>query len=279
VYPTSKKKIVLLTLISASAIFGTGCGDTAEGEPASGSSLDSALMGEWWETYHVYSTTDVGPMFRWTFNSNGSGQMICSTELAGDACNGAEIMLFDWSVPSAGNLETDQRPRSDGTDFGPEQWSYAVAGDAVEMTNYDGLDNLTTLRLSRFAPSTGTTTCEGGTPLGTITAEAAFEVATGISVAAGDRIQFLADGTWCWGGDCPDADGTAGRPLPDELPVAVEGASFGTLGGRVGSSYFAIGSCSTVTMSEAGELYLLMSDRVGYYSDNSGAIQVQVARE
>jgi hypothetical protein len=107
-------------------------------------------------------------------------------------------------------------------------------------------------------------------------------VPMGIQVGAGDRISFAANGTWCWGGgmDCSDGDGTSGRPIAEELPVLVTGASFGTLVGSIdGGAPFVIGTAAVVEMPASGELFLGMSDRLGYYADNSGELEVALTWE
>jgi len=115
---------------------------------------------------------------------------------------------------------------------------------------------------------------------------------TGIGVTAGTMVHFQATGTWCWGypAFCSDANGTPGRPGPDEHPTLLDGPGyyFGQLIGRVVSgstttSYFLIGSSNTVVMPATGQLYLAMNERVGldypseWYFDNRGSISVVVA--
>ncbi len=116
-------------------------------------------------------------------------------------------------------------------------------------------------------------------PRGTVEVQAQIPAETGIFVRAGDRVAFSATGEWCWGGgeDCSDANGTFGRPFPDELPVLAEGAEFGELVGQVGGQLFRIGQHDNLIMPANGELMLGMSDRMGYYGDNSGSISVEVS--
>lgn len=111
----------------------------------------------------------------------------------------------------------------------------------------------------------------------------AFEPApTGVLVVAGERVTVSVAGTWCWGGgaDCSDADGTPGRPVAEELPVLVTGASFGTLAASIdGGLAFVVGSGPSLDVPATGELYLGMSDRIGSYGDNSGELVVTLTWE
>lgn len=113
-----------------------------------------------------------------------------------------------------------------------------------------------------------------------VPANAELGVATGIKVRAGDILQF--DSTnqkWCWaGGAGASTDGTDGRPNKDELPVAVDGGQFGQLAGYVGGWRFLVGATNTITMKTSGELHLFMNDRVGWYGDNSGSVDVTITR-
>jgi hypothetical protein len=100
-------------------------------------------------------------------------------------------------------------------------------------------------------------------------------------IEPGEEIAFEATGRWCWGRgstECPDADGTPGRPGPGELPVALPGQYFGKLIGRIGNDLFPIGSKAVITAKSKGDLYLLMNHIVGHYGNNTGAITVKVTR-
>jgi len=104
-------------------------------------------------------------------------------------------------------------------------------------------------------------------------------ISTGLTVKQGDILTFSASGKWCWGGttDCSSPDGTLGRPSgPEECCAVFENDLFGKLIGRVGNWTFPIGSQSTVTMEQDGELFLLMNDRIGTYDDNSSSIIVNI---
>lgn len=98
-------------------------------------------------------------------------------------------------------------------------------------------------------------------------------------VCEGQLLSFTASGTWCWGGppiDCSDPNGTAGRPLPEELPVEYSSAYLGTLIGRIDGTAFTIGSGTTIVAPVSGQLELLMNDRIGYASDNTGSLTVDI---
>lgn len=129
------------------------------------------------------------------------------------------------------------------------------------------------------SPSSPSCVAEADVGLSTHTVDAMEETKTGLVVAAGQRITISATGKWCWGvgaSDCPGPDGTPGRPTSSELPVVVQGASFGTLSMRVGSLARAVGSKLETTSPGCGELVLFMNDRPGYYGDNSGSLKVVV---
>lgn len=132
----------ILILCVAVSVLGAGCGDPNE----------TALLGDWWETYHDYDGIDVGPVFRWTFNSDGTGEMMCSTALLGDGCTEYGLQRFDWNVRTPGDLEIDPRPLAGGSDYAAVHWSYTIEDGVLEMTSYDALDYLTTLRSSRERP-------------------------------------------------------------------------------------------------------------------------------
>ena len=111
-----------------------------------------------------------------------------------------------------------------------------------------------------------------------VPANAELGVSAGIKVRAGDILQF--DSTnqkWCWPIGA-NTDGTEGTPSKDELPVAVDGGKFGQLAGYVGGWRFLIGTTNTITMKTSGELHLFMNDRVGFYGDNSGVVDVTITR-
>jgi hypothetical protein len=113
----------------------------------------------------------------------------------------------------------------------------------------------------------------GGAAAGDPNGQHVFEV------ESGEEIAFSAEGRWCWGRgstECSDANGTPGRPTSAELPVALQGQYFGKLIGRIGNELFPIGSHAVITTESNGMLYVLMNDRVGFYSDNSGELTVKV---
>lgn len=125
------------------------------------------------------------------------------------------------------------------------------------------------------------TTCQAGSS-GTqvVSVSATTETPTKLYAAAGQTIQFTAKGTWCWGtgsSECSTADGTPGRPTSAELPVVVDGASFGTLSVRIGTQVVALGSSKTIKASGCGEIVLFMNDRPAFYGDNSGSLTVTIA--
>ena len=124
----------------------------------------------------------------------------------------------------------------------------------------------------------------GGVLTRTITAVAGNQAGTpaDLRVQVGDVLTFAATGAWCWGtpaAECSGPAGTDGRPHADEKPVVFDGAQFGTLLGRVGSWTFPIGTGATVTSTAAGELTLVMNDRVNSYWDNTGSLSVDIRLE
>ena len=127
-----------------------GCDDKEEEEIAS--DLDEDLIGDWWETYHTYDGSEIDPAFRYTFNSDGTGQYYCSDQLLETGCEGMEVYYFDWSVPAPSSLEIDIRPLENGSDYVADHWTYTVSGTTVEMINYDAIDYETVRHLSRTAP-------------------------------------------------------------------------------------------------------------------------------
>lgn len=102
---------------------------------------------------------------------------------------------------------------------------------------------------------------------------------TQLLVHQGDVLVFFASGIWCWGDvvDCSSADGTPGRPNPDEGRPLLPDHYYGTLIGRVGDWIFPIGISSEVVMQKDGELVLFMNDSSPY--DNTGEISVKVSRK
>lgn len=106
---------------------------------------------------------------------------------------------------------------------------------------------------------------------------------TGLTVVAGNTINFSAPGQWCWGPGtlCCSADGELYDAAHDgEHVIDTEG--LGLLIGKIGSggTPFVIGSSATVTAPAGGNLILLMNDRIDsdyfYYGDNSGSLNVKV---
>lgn len=121
----------------------------------------------------------------------------------------------------------------------------------------------------------------------TIDVYADKSVTTGINVESGDILEFEASGTWSWGRGTTEncsPDGTPGRPHPDEYPVTLEesGVYFGMLIGRIDENPpFKIGSQGRYRVPEnrGGRLILLMNDRIGCYTDNSGSIKVIIRKK
>ena len=109
----------------------------------------------------------------------------------------------------------------------------------------------------------------------TVPADDVAGVYTGIDVRGGGTMIFDAPEEWCRGGgvDCSDANGTPGRPIPEEEPVLLEGAYLSTLIGRVGQWYFRIGASAEIVSEGDGPLFLMMNDRTEgrYYRDNRGS--------
>jgi len=120
----------------------------------------------------------------------------------------------------------------------------------------------------------------GSTLTRTVYPGAQTETITDIYIKQGDVFSISASGRWYWGGgtDCSGPDGTVGRPVQEEKPVTLDGACFGTLIGKIGSSnWFSLGSTNTYKASTSGYLTLWMSDRIGYYGDNSGSLTVKIS--
>ena len=144
-----KPNYSIIALLFVSTLL-PACQEAAEDEVAS--DIDAALVGDWWETFHSYTGVEIDPTFRWTFDSDGTGQFYCSEQLAQDGCSTSEIFWFDWTVLTVGSMEFDQHPLESGTDYAAKHWTYTVSGNEVEMVNYDALDNETVLGLGRTAP-------------------------------------------------------------------------------------------------------------------------------
>ncbi len=112
-----------------------------------------------------------------------------------------------------------------------------------------------------------------------VLANNATGTSTGLHVKQGDVLTFSASGRWCWGGttDCSSPDGTLGRPSGiEECCAVIQDEFFGKLIGRIGDWVFPIGSQATVTIKQEGDLFLLMNDRIGAHTDNTGSIKVEI---
>ena len=102
---------------------------------------------------------------------------------------------------------------------------------------------------------------------------------TGIDVATGDVVRFVAEGNVVRGPG--QEDGPAGEmnsPINDRRPVPASPA--GALIGRIGTSpsdvFFIGGDRGAFRVRSSGRLYLGVNDH--YYADNSGSFEVRVTR-
>ena len=103
------------------------------------------------------------------------------------------------------------------------------------------------------------------------------QLATGLTFAAGDTftVTTAADDLWSMDYRLPYKDANAnGNTAYWAFEHGGLTAWIGTLVGRIGSSYFALGTDVTVTAAEAGELYLFAWD--SNIGDNAGSIAVNV---
>jgi hypothetical protein len=102
---------------------------------------------------------------------------------------------------------------------------------------------------------------------------------TGIDVATGDVVSFLADGTIRWGAG--QSDGPAGEvnsPMNDRRPVPARpvGALIGRIGTSASDVFFIGDDRGGFRVRTSGRLYLGVNDH--YYADNSGSFEVRVRR-
>ena len=104
---------------------------------------------------------------------------------------------------------------------------------------------------------------------------------TGVTVQSGQRVQFVASGSWCMGGRPPTAEcgSPAGIRAANivELPLILNSAPLGALIGRVGNGpWFIARLDEPINVPNAGEIFLVFNDRPCCYGDNSGAVSVTV---
>ena len=105
-------------------------------------------------------------------------------------------------------------------------------------------------------------------------------VQTGVNVKAGQKVQFIAAGTW---GESPGVNRSAdggqagifGSGYWGVIP-RLPSAPWGALLGRVGSNIFFIGVSATLTMSQDGEIMLGINDGDNNVSDNHGYQTVKI---
>lgn len=98
---------------------------------------------------------------------------------------------------------------------------------------------------------------------------------TGITLSKGQRLTIEASGQWCNGGADPLVD-------PDGLDhthpgILLGSANLATLIGKIGDSTFAVGRNYSGSSPNSGKLFLSMNDLPDGFSDNSGAISVEVS--
>jgi hypothetical protein len=102
---------------------------------------------------------------------------------------------------------------------------------------------------------------------------------TGIDVASGDVVRFVAEGTVTW--SAGQQDGPAGEvnsPINDRRPIPARPA--GALIGRIGTSpsdvFFIGDDRGSFRVRTSGRLYLGINDNS--YGDNTGSFEVRVTR-
>ena len=102
---------------------------------------------------------------------------------------------------------------------------------------------------------------------------------TGIDVASGDVVRFVAEGTVTW--SAGQQDGPAGEvnsPMNDRRPIPARPA--GALIGRIGTSpsdvFFIGDDRGSFRVRTSGRLYLGVNDH--NYGDNTGSFEVRVSR-
>lgn len=111
-------------------------------------------------------------------------------------------------------------------------------------------------------------------------------VGTGIHVRAGDTVDVTATGAAITyltfarfsrsGPDGQSAPCVNRAPDQPDTDCALNGAPYGALVGRIGSSTFLLGSRARMHAREAGELQLAVNDNTGSYTDNTGGYAVRV---
>ena len=109
-------------------------------------------------------------------------------------------------------------------------------------------------------------------------------VDSGIDVSVGETVSLVANGKAITGplnlypGSKSGPEGQLANPVcmdTVEYTCALEGAPFGALIGKVGSTVFLIGSAGSFAAPEDGRLYLAVNDFVGEYADNAAGFTVR----
>lgn len=100
-------------------------------------------------------------------------------------------------------------------------------------------------------------------------------VDTGIVLTKGAKLSIHASGQWSDGGKPIRFWGPngAGRAWPGTLSDA---ANLDALIGKVGDATFLVGESYSGSAPQSGRLFLSMNDFPGYFSNNSGAMKVEI---
>jgi formylglycine-generating enzyme required for sulfatase activity len=107
---------------------------------------------------------------------------------------------------------------------------------------------------------------------------------TGIECVKGDEVTITSIGSWSHGfeggsiNDVPfyDGDGYESKVSSQWIPSATLGALLGRIGE---GDFFVIGSSSTFTCTQSGNIFLLMNDSSGAYANNEGFLNTSITLE
>jgi hypothetical protein len=100
-------------------------------------------------------------------------------------------------------------------------------------------------------------------------------VDTGIELTKGAKLSIHASGQWSDGGKPIRFWGPngSGNPWPGALSDA---ANLDALIGKVGDATFLVGESYSGSSPQSGRLFLSINDFPGYFSNNSGAMKVEI---
>jgi tetratricopeptide (TPR) repeat protein len=102
--------------------------------------------------------------------------------------------------------------------------------------------------------------------------ESSFD--TGITLTRGARLTIEASGQWSNNGSDLFSPNGASGPYPGTV---IASANIASLIGKIGEEKFVVGERYSGTSPASGQLILMMNDIPGQYTDNSGALSVQVS--